>query len=99
MGTKYILGNWKMNGTRAEATALGIKIAGCAIPRDTEVAIFPPFTALEAAAKAIHGSKIALGAQDVSPEANGPFTGDISAGLLKGSGCRYVIIGHSERRA
>lgn len=95
---KYIFGNWKMNGF-TEAAALSRSLASKPIPPSATVAIFPPFVSLQTAAKELSGSKIKLGAQDVSAEKSGAFTGDISAEMLKNLGCDYVIVGHSERRA
>ncbi|MBM4288202.1 MAG: triose-phosphate isomerase [Deltaproteobacteria bacterium] len=91
-------GNWKMHKTLAEAQALAREImAGC---RDmaAEVALAPPFTALSIVAQEISGSAIRLAAQDVFWENQGAYTGAISPGMLLDVGCRYVIIGHSERR-
>lgn len=66
--------------------------------RDIEVAVCPPFTALQAVSKALDGSRIALGAQNLHWEKEGAYTGEVSAPMLKELGCNYVIIGHSERR-
>jgi triosephosphate isomerase len=98
MKKKYILGNWKMNGLRGQAAELAGKIAACPVPAGVEVVLFPPFTALGIAALQLAGKAVQLGAQDCSPETDGAFTGDISASMLKDAGCRYVILGHSERR-
>lgn len=95
---KYILGNWKMNGLCEETAVLAHEIALQPVHQSTNVIIFPPFTSIHIAKKELSGSKIALGAQDVSPEREGAFTGDISASMLKESGCKYVLVGHSERR-
>ncbi len=95
---KYILGNWKMNGSNAFAAQLAGKLAAYAAPTHTEVVLFPPFTALGIVAQKLMQTPLLLGAQDCSPEADGAFTGDISASLLKDAGCKYVIVGHSERR-
>ncbi|HZZ70605.1 MAG TPA: triose-phosphate isomerase, partial [Pirellulales bacterium] len=65
---------------------------------DLELAVCPPFVYLEAMAAALAGSQIGLGAQNMSSEAKGAFTGEVSAAMLKDVGCRYVILGHSERR-
>lgn len=95
MSTKYILGNWKMNLSTAEGSELAAKIAAYKAPQNTQVVIFPPFTLLPA----VSAHTIKVGAQDVSPEQNGAFTGDISAAQLKDAGCSYVLVGHSERRS
>jgi triosephosphate isomerase len=99
MRTPMIAGNWKLHKTRAEARelidALKIELNGLT---GVEVVIAPPFTALAAAADALVGSAIRLAAQNCYPEATGAFTGEISPPLLKDAGCRWVIVGHSERR-
>ncbi len=95
---KYVFGNWKMNGIHEEAVALAKAVGTTKPQKYTQVAIFPPFINLHLVKKALSRSSIALGAQDCSPEENGAFTGDISAGMLKDAGCKYVLVGHSERR-
>ena len=100
MARKYfIAGNWKMNKTAAEAVALidGIK-AGAGNQTKVDVAVCPTFTALDAASKALAGSTIKLGAQNMYTKASGAYTGEISADMLKEFACAYVILGHSERR-
>lgn len=100
MSRKYfIAGNWKMNKTAAEAVALidGIKVKQGSQSK-VDVAVCPTFTALDAASKALAGSTIKLGAQNVYTKASGAYTGEISADMLKEFGCAYVILGHSERR-
>jgi len=100
MRTKIVAGNWKMNKTPAEGAALIAAIrkemgsAACPV----EVVVCPPFTGLESAARALAGSKIGLGAQNMHAEAPGAFTGEVSSGMLVELGVRYVILGHSERR-
>ncbi len=94
-----IAGNWKMNGLRAEAVALAEAAAAAAAASDAcEVAVFPPFTALDAVAGALAGSPVALGGQDCHEAEAGAHTSCISAAMLADLGCRYVILGHSERR-
>jgi len=97
---KIVAGNWKMNKTVTDAAHLaeGIKLelADC---RDVDVVLCPPFTALKAVADVITNTHIKLGAQNMHWEASGAFTGEVSAGMLKDFYCRYVILGHSERRA
>ena len=92
-------GNWKMNKTTAEARDL----VGKLIPliggiKERDVVLAPPFTALQAVAEAIKGTGVALSAQNLHWEDKGAFTGEISAEMLLDLGCKYVIIGHSERR-
>ena len=93
-----IAGNWKMNKIRPEAQALISEIKPLAENAGCEVVVCVPFTALETAVNAVKGSNIKVGAQNVHFEANGAFTGEISAAMLKEIGAEYVIIGHSERR-
>jgi triosephosphate isomerase (TIM) len=99
MRKKFIAGNWKMNMDRAGAVTLAeaiVKKAGD-FP-GVDVALCPPFVYLEAVQKVRLGSPVALGAQNVYHEAKGAFTGEISPGMLRDVGCKYVILGHSERR-
>jgi triosephosphate isomerase (TIM) len=94
-----IAGNWKMNKTVAEALALvsDLKLELANI-REVDIAICPPFTALEAVSKVVLDSNLRLGAQNMSEQNFGAFTGEICAGMLKEFSVRYVILGHSERR-
>ncbi len=99
MRTPLIAGNWKMHTTRPEAQTLAQAVAeGCQGITDREVMVAPPFTALATVAAAIAGSPVALGAQNVGWEAKGAFTGEIAPPMLVEMGCRYAIVGHSERR-
>lgn len=95
----FIAGNWKMNNTAAKAVELidGIK-AKIGGETSVDVAVCPTFTALDAASKALKGSTVKLGAQNMYFEAKGAFTGEIAADMLKEFDCTYVILGHSERR-
>jgi triosephosphate isomerase len=92
--------NWKMHKTAAEAVEFLDRflprIAGVA---DVEVVIAPPFTALERAGRRLAGSEVALAAQNASAEPEGAFTGEVAPRMLAELGCRYAIVGHSERRA
>src|SRR5208282_5005973 len=94
-----IAGNWKMNKTVAEALALvkGLKLE-LANLKEVDVVICPPFTALGEVSKAVLETSIRLGAQNMSENNFGAFTGEIAAGMLKEFSVRYVILGHSERR-
>jgi len=98
--TPVIAGNWKMHGTAAEGRRLarGLRERLGAGTADREIVVAPPYTALVAVAEEIAGSSIALGAQNVHWEARGAFTGEISTAMLLEAGCRWVIVGHSERR-
>lgn len=97
---KLIAGNWKMNCLLENGTALAKAVAEKvkAQKYDCDFLICPPFTLLGAVKKCLRGSKIALGAQDVHFAEFGAHTGDISPLMLTDIGCKYVIIGHSERR-
>ena len=99
MRRPFIAGNWKMNLDRAAAVALAAGVAREAKKVDrVDLAVCPPSVYLEAVAEAIVGSKLALGAQNMYHQSAGSFTGEISAAMLCDLGCKYVILGHSERR-
>ena len=96
---KLIAGNWKMNKTSADAVQLAqdlVNEIGKVV--DIDIVICPPFTSLESVGKAIDGSTVKLGAQNMHHEANGAFTGEISAPMLRAFFATHVILGHSERR-
>ena len=96
-GLPYIVGNWKMNGTRAMlAEARAIDRAATRFP-GVQVALAPPFTLINAMREA--AGDIGVGGQDCHVETSGAFTGDVSAALLADAGADFVIVGHSERRA
>ncbi|MEP7313457.1 MAG: triose-phosphate isomerase [Pseudomonadota bacterium] len=104
MRRKIVAGNWKMHGSRAENAQLVESIAagfGGRAGRDAgrECVICPPFVYLLELARQLRDTAIRLGAQDVCAEAQGAFTGEVSASMLKDVGCTYVLVGHSERRA
>lgn len=94
-----VAGNWKLNGSRSmvETLITGIK-GGMDQVTQSEVAVCPPFVYLSLVQDQLADSAIALGAQDVCDEDSGAFTGEVSAPMLREIGCRYVIVGHSERR-
>ncbi len=99
MRRPIIVGNWKMNKTVSEAVDFVRQLrALVADVRDTDIVVAPTFTALQAVSREIEGSNIELAAQDVFWESSGAYTGEISPSMLRDVGCRYVIIGHSERR-
>ncbi len=101
MRTVLIVGNWKMNKTASEATLFirELNARVLAQPARVELVVAPPFTALESVRIALGASSpIQLGAQDLFWEDHGAYTGEVSAPMLKDLGCRYVIVGHSERR-
>ncbi|MCD6363341.1 MAG: triose-phosphate isomerase [Synergistetes bacterium] len=94
-----IAGNWKMHKTNDEAEALAKEIlSALGGVKEIEVAICPPFTALERVGRIIEGSEISLGAQNMFWEEEGAFTGEVSPKMLVSLECKYVILGHSERR-
>lgn len=99
MRVPLIAGNWKMHKTVAEAREFvgQLKTMLKNMP-EVEVAVCPPFLALHAVALELAGSGIALGAQNMHWEDEGAYTGEVSPRMLKEAGCRYVILGHSERR-
>ncbi len=100
MRRPLVAGNWKMNGLRASINALmdGV-ITGSSGLGSTDIAVCPPFVYLAQVHSQLATSQVALGAQNVSHESPGAFTGEISADMLKDQGCAYVVVGHSERRS
>jgi triosephosphate isomerase len=97
--TPIIAGNWKMNKTTIEAEELAAALVPLvSSATDREIVLAPPFTSLEAVSETIKGTNISLAAQNMHWEDKGAFTGEISAEMLLDLGCKYVIIGHSERR-
>lgn len=95
-----VAGNWKMNGSRAMAAELcrGI-LDGMDAVENAEVAVCPPFILIPGAARVLKGGAVALGAQDMDINDGGAYTGQTSSAMLKEYDCKYVILGHSERRA
>ncbi len=94
-----IAGNWKMVKTRSEARTTAVELCKLvAGSLEVDVAVFPPFTALSTVSQILQRTAIKLGAQNVHWEDQGAFTGEISVRMLEDCGCRYVIVGHSERR-
>jgi triosephosphate isomerase len=98
MRRKLVVGNWKMNGSRAANAELlaGLKAGG---PLSCDAAVCPPTPYLADVALALQGSAFGWGAQDVSAHESGAYTGEVAPAMLAEFGCRYVIVGHSERRA
>ena len=94
----FVAGNWKMNLDRQAAVQLASALAARVDQQVVQVAICPAFVYLAPVAQAIAGSKVQLGAQDLYHQGKGAFTGEISADMLKDVGCKFVIVGHSERR-
>lgn len=93
----FIVGNWKMNGTRAMLAEARAIDRGAARHGGVRVAVAPPFTLIQAVAD--NAEAMAVGGQDCHPAASGAFTGDVSAAMLADSGATFTILGHSERRA
>jgi len=100
MRSKIIAGNWKMYKDIDDSVELikGITTASSGFPPGVKVILCPPFTSLAVAQRLLEGTQIGLGAQNMHHEDEGACTGEISAKMLKSVGCRYVIVGHSERR-
>lgn len=99
MRRALVVGNWKMHGTRqANAALIGGLTQPSKLPGNVDVAVCPPFPYLRDVGAAIEGLLIGLGAQNVAVEGSGAYTGEVSAAMLADVGCRYVIVGHSERR-
>lgn len=99
MRRKLVVGNWKMFGRLARNKALleGVS-AGVRDLRNTDCAVCAPFPYLAQVQTLLHGSNVAWGAQNMSQHDEGAYTGEVAAGMLVEFGCRYVILGHSERR-
>jgi triosephosphate isomerase len=99
MGPRLVVGNWKMHGNRAANRALlDAILAGIAGVAGVECGVCVPFPYLGEVAEQLRGSPVAWGAQNVSEHARGAFTGEVAAPMLAEFGCRYVLVGHSERR-
>lgn len=99
MRHKIVAGNWKMHGSRTENAALLEAIVGAVTDDRVACVVCPPFVYLQDAGRQLRDSPVALGAQDVCAEAVGAYTGEVSAAMLQDVGCRYTLVGHSERRA
>ena len=100
MRQKLVVGNWKMHGTLAanEVLLLGVIQGVAAVPENVGLAVCPPYPYLAQGAAILAATPIGLGAQDVSAHKQGAFTGEVSAPMLTDIGCRFAIVGHSERR-
>lgn len=101
MKQRFVVGNWKMNGSRAMAASFVAEtLKSHALPHRSVVAVIcPPFPLLYEMAAMLRDAPLALGAQNCHAEREGAYTGEISAPMLQEAGCQYVILGHSERRA
>jgi len=99
MRQPLVAGNWKMHGSRAENASLVRSLLDMLRPESgAEVLLCPPFVYLWETGRMLKDTDVALGAQSVCAEAQGAFTGEVSAAMVKDVGCRYALVGHSERR-
>ena len=99
MRRPIVAGNWKMHGSRTENARLIEEIVGAYPAKaDADCVVCPPFVYLQEVGRMLRDTPIALGAQDTCAEVHGAFTGEVSAAMLKDVGCKYVLVGHSERR-
>lgn len=99
MRPKFVVGNWKMHTTAGKAGELAKAVVDGVSGQDrVSVVICPPFPYLAQVAEIVKGSRVALGAQNLYPKKEGAFTGEVSPTMLLDLGCKYVILGHSERR-
>ncbi len=95
-----VAGNWKMNGTPESAAALVDEVLqGMSGLESVEVVLCPPFTLIPGVVAQTAGAAVACGAQNLAVPEEGAYTGEVSGRMIEGAGCRYVIVGHSERRA
>lgn len=99
MRQSLIMGNWKMNGSREEGQQLAKALAEGLGAVNQEVAVCVPFVYLSDIRSVLASSPIALGAQNVADQASGAYTGEVSAAMLADCGCKYALVGHSERRS
>jgi triosephosphate isomerase len=100
MRKPLVVGNWKLHGTRSGAVDLAQRIAAKVDDRGAaDIGVCPTFVHLAAVAQCLAGSPVGVGSQDVSDRSSGAYTGEVGAPMLAELGCRYAIVGHSERRA
>jgi len=99
MRRKFVAGNWKMHGSLKSNDALLRDVRAGVAALDIDIAVCVPYPYLAQARELLAGSNVAWGAQDVSEHAQGAYTGEVSAAMLVDFGCKYVIVGHSERRS
>ena len=99
--TRLVMGNWKMHGNLADNAKLlaGLRAGAATAAAGTHLAVCVPFPYLAQANEALKGSVVAWGAQDISAQVQGAFTGEVSGTMLKDFACRYALVGHSERRS
>jgi len=98
---RLIMGNWKMHGNLADNAKLlaGVRAGANTLASGAQLAVCVPFPYLAQAAQVLSGSPVSWGAQDLSTQTHGAFTGEVSGAMLKDFACRYVLVGHSERRS
>jgi triosephosphate isomerase len=99
MRQSLVIGNWKMNGTRASVELLAQGIMAGLGDNTAGIAVCAPYVYLPRIGEIINGSRLALGAQNVADKASGAYTGEVSAAMLAEFGCQYALVGHSERRS
>src|SRR5690606_16190061 len=99
MRRSLVVGNWKMNGSLANANSLVQGILAGLGSVDGDIAVCVPYVQIPAVSALVKDSKLALGSQNVADKASGAYTGEISAAMLAEFGCKYAIVGHSERRS
>ena len=99
MRQQFVAGNWKMHGSLADNAKLLAEVLSGAAGARCAVAVCVPYPYLSQVQQQLQGSTLALGAQDCSAHLSGAHTGEVAVGMLQDFGCRYVIVGHSERRA
>ncbi len=99
MRQSLVIGNWKMNGTRASAQALAQGIIAGLGTSNAALAICVPYLHIPDISQVVSGTQLALGSQNIADKAAGAFTGEISASMLAEFGCQYALVGHSERRS
>ena len=99
MRQPLVAGNWKMHGTRAQNASLVRSLLDLLRPESSaEVLLCPPFVYLWETGRMLKDTDVSLGAQSICAEAQGAFTGEVSAAMVKDVGCHYALVGHSERR-
>ena len=99
MRRSLVVGNWKMNGTRASSESLAKGIVAGLSSDHADIAVCAPYVYLPYIAEVVKGTALALGSQNVADQASGAYTGEISASMLKEIGITYALVGHSERRS
>jgi len=99
MRQSLVVGNWKMNGTRASAESLAKGIVAGLGSNNAAIAVCVPYVYLNTVGEIVNNTRLALGAQNVADKPSGAFTGEVSATMLSELKCKYVIVGHSERRS